>query len=553
MTACPRCGKGIEPTTRICPGCGVILSKVRPRQDGGGASPPGSTPPVFPRSARPLKPPSRATLPQFPDTRPASSRPEPIADGGHTSPGAAFRNVVITGAVSLAAIYSSTRHTGTTPSKDVSTSAPAPRPQETPKAPPPASQANGALTPEDHTFLTALWERVTQPSAAALSDADIARLDEILIRGGNDSKLRDFALGVYAHQATRALEAGSFASLDDSVAKMKRLDARHPRSYELKAYGRARQGDWTGAEAAARTYESLAGETIGVATTLALSLQSQGRGAEALAVLDRPLYAACLKPASRFDADACETARGLRKALSPGPERISETTRTRAALDVSPSKDQVQSERFDVRFDGETQTGVARDVLFVLDRAYTRLADIYYERPARKIPVVLHSARDYYTATGAPFWSGGQFSSHTGAIQIPIRGLPSTLPREMEDVLVHELSHAFVDEMSGGYAGRDLQEGLAQFVSGKRIESELTLPELKSLANSRGQDVMNFYMLSLAVTQQLVQSRGQGRVNDLLKAMKEAGSEDRGFVKVFGQSALAMKQDILETFWRRYS
>jgi hypothetical protein len=553
MTACPRCGKGVEPATRICPGCGVILSKVRPRPDGNGALPPGSTPPVLPRIASPIKPPPRASLRPFSVNRPASSGLEPIPDGGHTSPSTALRNVVITGVVSLLAIYSLTQLAGTRPSKDVVTSPPAPRAQETPKAPPPVPKAIGDLTPEDHTFLNALWERVTQPSAPALSDADIARLDEILIRGGSDSKLRDFAFGVYAHQATHALEAGSFASLDDSVAKMKRLDARHPRSYELEAYGRARQGDWTGAEAAARTYESLAGETIGVATTLALSLQSQGRGAEALAVLDRPLYAACPKPASRFEADACETARGLRRTLSPAPEHIPETTRTRAALDVSPSKDQIQSERFDVRFDGDTQMGVARDVLFVLDRAYTRLADIYYERPARKIPVVLHSARDYYSATGAPFWSGGQFSSHTGAIQIPIRGLPSTLPREMEDVLVHELSHAFVDEMSGGYAGRDLQEGLAQFVSGKRIESELTLPELKRLANSRGQDVMNFYMLSLAVTQHLVQSRGQGRVNDLLKAMKEAGSEDRGFVKVFGQSALAMKQDILETFWRRYS
>jgi hypothetical protein len=553
MTACPRCGKGVDPTTRICPGCGVILSKIRPRPDSSGAVPQASPAQILPRPPRPPRPPLRAPLPSLPLIGTARPGSEPVADLGHTPPGAALRNVILTGAVSLIAIYSLSQLTRDKPSKTALPSAPAARKIEAPKAPPPAPIPDTALTPEDHAFLSALWERVKLPSAASVSDADIARLDEILIRGGNDSKLRDFAFGVYAHQATRALEAGSFAALDDSVAKMKRLDARHPRSYELEAYGRARQGDWTGAEAAARTYESLAGETIGVATTLALSLQSQGRGAEALAVLDRPLYAACPKPASRFEADACETALGLRRTLSPALERIPETTRTRAALDVSPSKDQIQSERFDVRFDGDTQTGVARDVLFVLDRAYTRLADIYYERPARKIPVVLHSSRDYYSATGAPFWSGGQFSSHTGAIQIPIRGLPSTLPREMEDVLVHELSHAFVDEMSGGHAGRDLQEGLAQFVSGKRIESELTLPELKSLANSRGQDVMNFYMLSLAVTQQLVQSRGQGRVNDLLKAMKEAGSEDRGFVKVFGQSALAMKADILETFWRRYS
>jgi hypothetical protein len=55
------------------------------------------------------------------------------------------------------------------------------------------------------------------------------------------------------------------------------------------------------------------------------------------------------------------------------------------------------------------------------------------------------------------------------------------------------------------------------------------------------------------VSQQLVQSRGQGRVNDLLKAMKETGSEDGGFRKVFGQTGTDIRKDILDTFWRRYS
>jgi hypothetical protein len=111
----------------------------------------------------------------------------------------------------------------------------------------------------------------------------------------------------------------------------------------------------------------------------------------------------------------------------------------------------------------------------------------------------------------------------------------------MEDVLVHELSHAFVDEMSGGRAGRDLQEGLAQYMEGKRIEEELEPAELKRLATSGQQTVMNFYMLSLVVSQQLVQSRGQGQVNDLLRAMKEAGSEEAGYQKVFGRSGAAMQ------------
>jgi len=197
---------------------------------------------------------------------------------------------------------------------------------------------------------------------------------------------------------------------------------------------------------------------------------------------------------------------------------------------------------------------VARDVLFVLNRAYTRLADIYYDRPRRKIPVVLHSQQDYYSKTGAPWWSGGVYSSHTGGIQIPIKGMPSTLPQEMEDTLVHELSHAFVDEMAGGYAGREMQEGLAQYMEGKRIESEMTAAELKTLANSaNGNSVGNVYKNALVFVQVLVQSRGQGMVNQLLQDMKEAGSEDGGFKKTFGQSGQQMKREIFDTFKRRYS
>jgi hypothetical protein len=50
-----------------------------------------------------------------------------------------------------------------------------------------------------------------------------------------------------------------------------------------------------------------------------------------------------------------------------------------------------------------------------------------------------------------------------------------------------------------------------------------------------------------------VVSRGQGSINDLLLAMRETGSVDGAFQKVFGKTYEAMKRDILETFWRRYS
>jgi hypothetical protein len=417
-----------------------------------------------------------------------------------------------------------------------------------------AELKENGLSQEDAAFLNGLAARLNQSPGATPTEEEIDRVEKIFAAHSEEAQIKDLLLGAYLRRAEHDLQLGSFALVDQSLEKMKRLDDRQPQVYAFETHERTVQSDWAAAVAAAQKYESLSGEaTPMMSAVLAQALAKLDRKGDALAVLDRPVFQVCPTATASDDVSACRAAESMRQALQASSEPSGPAARVRSALNVDPSKQLIQSERFDIRFDGESQSGVARDVLFVLDRAYTRLADIYYDRPTRKIPVVLHSGQDYYTKTGAPWWSGGVYDSHDGAIQIPVRGLPSTLPREMEDVLVHELSHAFVDEMSGGFAGRDLQEGLAQYMEGKRIEQELGLPELKRLANSGRQSVMSFYMLSLAVSQQLVQSRGQGRVNELLKAMKETGSEDGGFRKVFSQSGTDIRKDILDTFWRRYS
>lgn len=448
------------------------------------------------------------------------------------------------------------------------TAAPGPAPNGTPApsrvaaavpAPIPPVKEDDAtsLTREDIAFLNELSSRIGRSPGATPTEAEIERVERLQSANRDSEPLKNLLMGLYLRRADHDLELGSFALVDQTLGKMKGVDDSQPQIYLFETQSRARQNDWSGALTAAQTYEGKSGDaTLSMSYMLALSLEKLGRRPDALAVLDRPIFQSCASATTPLDLSACSAARQMREVFLATSAPSAETAapeRPRAVLNVDASKEQIQSDRFDVRFDGEGQSGVARDVLFVLDRAYTRLTDVYYDRPARKIPVVLHSSQDYFTKTGAPWWSGGVYNSHNGAIQIPIRGLPSTLPREMEDVLVHELSHAFVDEMSGGFAGRDLQEGLAQYMEGKRIEEELGLAQLKRLANSSGQSVGSFYMISLAISEQLVRSRGQGMVNQLLKAMKETGSEDGGFRKVFGQSGAAMRKEILETFWRRYS
>jgi hypothetical protein len=524
MDACPKCGKPTDSGAQICPGCGVIMAKVRAR----------------------LVPPTPAALRVAEETT--------HAPGGH-----ALLKVGIAAAVAVAAAVFLWRVTPGPVPDSTNTTVAIPSLAATPPAAPEWNEGGQAtLTANDVKFLNDLSARLRFQGGAGPAASEIERVERIAAANPS-AEASAFLMGVYLRAADQALRLGSFDVVETFLGRMQRLDPQNLETYVFETRVRATQQDWPGMLAAVEKYESLQGPaTVNASFSKAVALEKVGRRPDAISVLDRPVFESCQQKPADPENGACESARQMRQALTTpvsgprtGPEGPEE--RTRAALVVDAGKDQIESERFDIRFDGENQSGVARDVRSVLDRAYVRLADIYYERPTRKIPVVLHSSRDYYTATGAPWWSGGVYSSHDGAIQIPVRGLPSSLPREMEDVLVHELSHAFVDEMSGGRAGRDLQEGLAQYMEGKRIEEELEPAELKRLATSGQQTVMNFYMLSLVVSQQLVQSRGQGQVNDLLRAMKETGSEEAGYQKIFGQSGAAMKRDILVTFWRRYS
>lgn len=431
---------------------------------------------------------------RLPTSRPVRPDTATSGEADAVPPGRALLKVVAAALILGLAAFVLTRLPGSSESEPrVASSPPAavglPQPPDN-RADDPADGL--PLTAEDVAYLSALTAKLNADRTLAPVDDEIAQVQALLIPRPENARIRTFLIDLCLRRADADFARGDRDHAQSMLAQVRALDPAHPQLALIDAMA--------GAPSGGPPPDPRAG---------------------------RPRAGALSAPVP--------------------PER------ERAAVRIDADKAQIESSSFDVRFDGESQNGLARDVLFVLDRAYGRLSDVYFDKPNRRIPVVLHSQQDYYTKTGAPFWSGGVYNSHDGAIQIPVKGMPSTLPGGMENVLVHELSHAFVDEMSGGYAGRDLQEGLAQYMEGKRIEEELSPAELKRLAHTGRQTVMSFYMLSLVVSQQLVQSRGQTAVNALLKAMRETGSEDGGFQKTFGRSGAAMRAEILETFWRRYS
>jgi hypothetical protein len=191
--------------------------------------------------------------------------------------------------------------------------------------------------------------------------------------------------------------------------------------------------------------------------------------------------------------------------------------------------------RFNVRYDGTAHDDVGREILRTLERHYATLARVLDHEVKAPIPVVLFTEQSYYDATGAPAWSGGQYDHFDGRVRIPIGGLTPALTSDIDDVLIHELTHAFVADRSGGKAPRDIHEGLAQYMEGKRIARLLSDEQATALASGRVTGVGGFYLGALAFVEYLIAVRGQGGVNDLLKAMAETGDVDEAFRGVYGR------------------
>jgi tetratricopeptide (TPR) repeat protein len=201
-----------------------------------------------------------------------------------------------------------------------------------------------------------------------------------------------------------------------------------------------------------------------------------------------------------------------------------------------------QLTHFHVRYDGDEHDDVGREVLRALERHYATLVIDLDLRPQNVIPVVLFSSEQYYDAAGAPAWAGGNYDGIDGRIRLPIGGITRNLTPDLDATLMHELTHAFIAEKSGGIAPRVIHEGLAQYMEGRRCDTRVS----EALAKGRIAGVQGFYLQALSFVEYLVSVRGQGGINDLLKAMAETGNVDAAFQRVHGTS-----EGDMEAAWRR--
>src|SRR5579859_875751 len=130
-----------------------------------------------------------------------------------------------------------------------------------------------------------------------------------------------------------------------------------------------------------------------------------------------------------------------------------------------------ESAHFQLKYNGAAEPGLAREVLHTLEGHYQQIESELNFSPPDPIGVVLYTQEAFADITRAPGWAG---ALNDGRIRVPVQGLSEVTP-ELSRVLKHELTHSFVRQKTHGRAPTWIQEGLAQWMEGKRSGEDAAL------------------------------------------------------------------------------
>jgi len=195
-----------------------------------------------------------------------------------------------------------------------------------------------------------------------------------------------------------------------------------------------------------------------------------------------------------------------------------------------------ESAHFRLKYNGEAEPALAREVLHVLEGHYARIESELNYTPPEPIGVVLYTQEGFADITRAPGWVG---ALNDGRIRVPVQGL-TAVDSELSRVLKHELTHSFVQQKTRGRAPTWIQEGVAQWMEGKRSDENAAVlvqvydaGEAAPLGQLEGSwmglpdDVARYaYAWALANIEYIVETQGMQDVERILERIAAGGSTE---------------------------
>ncbi len=238
--------------------------------------------------------------------------------------------------------------------------------------------------------------------------------------------------------------------------------------------------------------------------------------------------------------------KAFKAALAADPKR----KRVKTLLEKAERERKVESTmkkdigaNFAITFDGERSERVAREVMQLLESAYTVVGDALGHYPRERVQVILYTKEQFRAATEAKSWVGGLYD---GKIRLPVRGLRGT-EVQLKRTILHEYVHVVVRDLAPR-CPIWLNEGLAQLLEGRSVvssdrkamaaESAGRLLEMKALRRpfstiKKSEEAELAYAQSHSMVAWLSRNRGAGSFGDFLRAMKSGKTPDKAFEHAF--------------------
>ena len=233
-----------------------------------------------------------------------------------------------------------------------------------------------------------------------------------------------------------------------------------------------------------------------------------------------------------------------KKALALRPDADTQAALDKALRDKTEEESYKENEsaHFQLKYNGAAAPALAREVLRTLEGHYESTSSELNYSPPEPIGVILYTQQGFADITQAPGWVG---ALNDGRIRVPVQGLTS-VDAELSRVLKHELTHSFIQQKTRGHAPTWIQEGVAQWMEGKRSDVNAAVlvqiydqGQAASLGNLEGSwmglsgDTARYaYAWALANIECVVESDGMGDVDRILDRLGAGSSTEDALKEV---------------------
>ena len=248
--------------------------------------------------------------------------------------------------------------------------------------------------------------------------------------------------------------------------------------------------------------------------------------------------------------------------LRPDPQveqALEKVERDKSAED---SYREAETAHFDLKYYGGAAPDLARGILRALEDDFRDLESKLDYTPPEQIAVILYTQQAFADITRAPGWVG---ALNDGRLRIPVQGLTQVTP-DLARVLKHELTHSFVGQKSRGRAPTWLQEGIAQWMEGRRSSSvagglveaaaQGQVPPLGTMEGSwmslSGNSAAFAYAWSLAVVESMIDAGGVSDISRLLDRIGVSSSSEAALQETLHLNYADLSQQTVAYLKRAY-